>query len=140
MVAIHERLAASLADRYKIERRPDGSLALLGRGGTAIVYLAHDLRHDRPVALKVVHQDLAASVGSERFLREIRVVARLSHPHILPLFDSGEAEGLLYFVMPYVRGESLRQRLEREGRLPVRRRSGSPGRSGWPWIAPTAIA
>ena len=119
MVAIHERLAASLADRYKIERRPDGSLVLLGRGGTATVYLAHDLRHDRPVALKVVHQDLAASVGSERFLREIRVVARLSHPHILPLFDSGEAEGLLYFVMPYVRGESLRQRLEREGRLPV---------------------
>jgi serine/threonine-protein kinase len=83
------------------------------------VYLAHDLRHDRPVALKVVHPELAASVGTERFLREIRVVARLSHPHILPLFDSGEVEGLLYYVMPRVAGESLRQRLDREERLPV---------------------
>jgi serine/threonine-protein kinase len=83
------------------------------------VYLAHDLRHDRPVALKVVHQQLAESVGAERFLREIRFVARLSHPHILPLFDSGEAAGLLYYVMPHVAGESLRHRLEREGRLPV---------------------
>jgi TolB-like protein/Tfp pilus assembly protein PilF/tRNA A-37 threonylcarbamoyl transferase component Bud32 len=116
---MHERLAVALEERYRMERRPDGSLALLGRGGTATVYLAHDLRHDRPVALKVVHPELAASVGTERFLREIRVVARLSHPHILPLFDSGEAEGLLYYVMPYVPGESLRQRLEREGRLPV---------------------
>ena len=116
---MNERLAASLADRYRIERRPDGSLALLGRGGTATVYLAHDLRHDRPVALKVVHPNLVASVGSERFLREIRFVARLSHPHILPLFDSGDADGLLYYVMPYLAGETLRQRLEREGRLPV---------------------
>jgi len=129
MTSIAERLAASLADRYRIERRPDGTLSLLGQGGTATVYLAHDLRHDRPVALKVVHQDLAASVGSERFLREIRFVARLSHPHILPLFDSGEvgdahpagSQGppLLYYVMPYLSGESLRQRLDREGRLPV---------------------
>jgi serine/threonine-protein kinase len=119
MVATHERLAASLADRYRIERQPDGALSLLGRGGTATVYLAQDLRHDRPVALKVVHQDLAASVGAERFLREIRMVARLSHPHILPLFDSGEAAGLLYYGMPFLTGESLRQRLEREGRLPV---------------------
>ena len=118
-VPTHERLAAALQERYRIERRPDGSLALLGRGGTATVYLAQDLRHDRPVALKVVHPELAASVGTERFLREIRFVARLSHPHILPLFDSGEAEGLLYYVMPYVQGESLRHRLEREGRLPV---------------------
>jgi serine/threonine protein kinase/tetratricopeptide (TPR) repeat protein len=118
-VPMHERLAVALQERYRIDRRPDGSLALLGRGGTATVYLAHDLRHDRPVALKVVHSELFASVGTERFLREIRVVARLSHPHILPLFDSGEAEGLLYYVMPYVAGESLRQRLEREGRLPV---------------------
>jgi eukaryotic-like serine/threonine-protein kinase len=118
-VPMHERLAVALQERYRIERQPDGSLALLGRGGTATVYLAHDLRHDRPVALKVVHAELAASVGTERFLREIRVVARLSHPHILPLFDSGEAEGLLYYVMPYVAGESLRQRLEREGRLPL---------------------
>jgi TolB-like protein/tRNA A-37 threonylcarbamoyl transferase component Bud32/Flp pilus assembly protein TadD len=121
---MHERLAASLADRYRIERLPDGSLTLLGRGGTATVYLAHDLRHDRPVALKVVHQELAESVGSERFLREIRIVAKLSHPHILPLFDSGEVrlgdgEGasLLYYVMPYVTGETLRQRLK--GRMPV---------------------
>ena len=118
-VPMHERLAVALQERYRIERRPDGSLALLGRGGTATVYLAHDLRHDRPVALKVVHPELSASVGTERFLREIRFVARLSHPHILPLFDSGESEGLLYYVMPHVSGESLRQRLEREGRLAV---------------------
>jgi TolB-like protein/Flp pilus assembly protein TadD/tRNA A-37 threonylcarbamoyl transferase component Bud32 len=119
MVSMHERLAASLADRYRIERRPDGNLSLLGRGGTATVYLAHDLRHDRPVALKVVHPELAASVGSERFLREIRFIAKLSHPHILPLFDSGEAGGSLYYVMPYLAGASLRQRLEREGQLSV---------------------
>jgi serine/threonine-protein kinase len=118
-VPMHERLAVALQERYRIERLPDGSLALLGRGGTATVFLAHDLRHDRPVALKVVHPELSASVGTERFLREIRTVARLSHPHILPLFDSGEADGLLYYVMPYVPGESLRRRLEREGRLPV---------------------
>jgi serine/threonine protein kinase len=118
-VPMHERLAVALQERYRIERGPDGSLAPLGRGGTATVYLAQDLRHDRPVALKVVHPELAASVGTERFLREIRFVARLSHPHILPLFDSGEAEGLLYYVMPYVSGESLRQRLAREGRLAV---------------------
>ena len=118
-VPMHERLVVALQERYRIERQADGSLALLGRGGTATVYLAHDLRHDRPVALKVVHPDLAATVGTERFLREIRTVARLSHPHILPLFDSGEADGLLYYVMPYMPGESLRRRLEREGRLPV---------------------
>ena len=121
---MHERLAAALADRYRIERQPDGSLSLLGRGGTATVYLAHYLRHDRPVALKVVHQELAESVGSERFLREIRIVAKLSHPHILPLFDSGEVReahpersdgpSLLYYVMPYVTGETLRKRLQRE--------------------------
>ena len=118
-VPMHERLVVALQERYRVERRPDGSLALLGRGGTATVFLAHDIRHDRPVALKVVHPELAASVGTERFLREIRTVARLSHPHILPLFDSGEADGLLYYVMPYVPGGSLRRRLEREGRLPV---------------------
>ena len=118
-VPMHERLALALQERYRVERRPDGSPALLGRGGTATVFLAHDLRHDRPVALKVVHPELAASVGTERFLREIRTVARLSHPHILPLFDSGEADGLLYYVMPHVPGESLRRRLEREGRLTV---------------------
>ncbi|HET6576984.1 MAG TPA: protein kinase [Gemmatimonadales bacterium] len=114
-----ERLAASLADRYRIEREPDGSPVLLGRGGTASVYLAHDIRHDRHVALKVVHPELAAGVEAERFLREIRFVARLSHPHILPLFDSGQADELLYYVMPYLRGESLRRRLQREHRLPL---------------------
>jgi len=119
MLPVHEHLAAALADRYRIERRPDGDLAVLGRGGTATVYLAHDLRHERLVALKVVHPGLAIGVEAERFLREIRFVAKLSHPHILPLFDSGQAEELLYFVMPYVQGESLRRRLQREGPLPV---------------------
>jgi serine/threonine-protein kinase len=117
MISVPDRLAASLADRYRIEREPDGAAALLGRGGTATVYLAHDVRHDRHVALKVVHPELAVSVEAERFLREIRFVARLSHPHILPLFDSGVADGLLYYVMPYLKGESLRRRLQREGRL-----------------------
>src|SRR5690348_4479528 len=91
MPSVPERLAESLADRYRIERTPDGEPVLLGRGGTALVYLALDVRHDRQVALKVVHPELAASVEAERFLREIRLVARLSHPHILPLFDSGQA-------------------------------------------------
>ena len=117
MPSVPERLAASLSDRYRIERGPDGNPVLLGRGGTAAVYLAQDPRHDRQVALKVVHPELAISVEAERFLREIRLVARLSHPHILPLFDSGEADGLLYFVMPYLKGESLRRWLQREGKL-----------------------
>jgi serine/threonine-protein kinase len=117
MPSVPERLAESLADRYRIERRPDGEPVLLGRGGTALVYLALDVRHDRQVALKVVHPELAATVEAERFLREIRLVARLSHPHILPLFDSGQADGLLYYVMPYLTGESLRRRLQRDGRL-----------------------
>src|SRR5690349_4086351 len=103
-------IAAALGDRYAIERE-------LGRGGMATVYLAHDRKHDRPVAVKVLPPALASALGTERFLREIRVVARLQHPHILPLFDSGEAAGLPYFVMPYVEGESLRARLEREGAL-----------------------
>jgi serine/threonine-protein kinase len=117
MLSVPDRLAASLADRYRIERQPDGAPVQLGRGGTATVFLAHDVRHDRHVALKVVHPELAVSVEAERFLREIRFVARLSHPHILPLFDSGQADGLLYYVMPYLTGESLRRRLLREGRL-----------------------
>ncbi|HEY8164364.1 MAG TPA: serine/threonine-protein kinase, partial [Gemmatimonadaceae bacterium] len=107
-----ERLRAALADSYVIDRE-------LGRGGMATVYLAQDCRHDRVVALKVLHPDLAASLGPERFLREIKLAARLNHPHILPLFDSGEAESFLYYVMPYVEGESLRERLEREKQLPV---------------------
>ena len=91
----------------------------LGRGGMATVYLAQDCKHDRVVALKVLHPDLAASLGPDRFLREIKLAARLNHPHILPLHDSGEADGFLYYVMPYVEGESLRERLDRERLLPV---------------------
>ena len=106
------RLTAALADRYGIDRE-------LGRGGMAMVYLARDLRHRRPVALKVLHPELAYAVGGDRFLREIEVAANLTHPHILPLHDSGEADGLLYYVMPYVEGESLRDRLNRETQLPV---------------------
>ena len=105
-------LAAALADRYRIERE-------LGQGGMATVYLAHDLRHDRKVAVKVLRPELAAVIGADRFLAEIRVTANLQHPNLLPLFDSGEAGGFLYYVMPYVEGETLRGRLERERQLPV---------------------
>ena len=105
-------LAAALADRYTIERE-------LGAGGMATVYLAHDLKHDRDIAIKVLHPDLGAALGSERFLTEIRTTARLQHPHILPLLDSGDANGLLYYVMPLVTGETLRARLEREKQLPI---------------------
>src|SRR3990172_3831425 len=104
MSLLLERLRAVLADRYAIQRE-------VGRGGMATVFLARDLKHDRLVALKVLHPELAASLGPERFLREIQVAARLSHPHIVPLHDSGQAEGrgeaspLLYYVMPYVDGE-----------------------------------
>src|SRR5438046_7945412 len=85
----------------------------------ASVYLAHDIRHDRDVAIKVLHPELAAALGGDRFLREIKTTAKLQHPHILPLLDSGEADGLLYYVMPYVSGETLRTRLERERQLPI---------------------
>ena len=107
-----ERLRAALADRYAIERE-------LGSGGMATVYLAQDVKHHRPVAIKVLRSELAAALGPERFLREIEIAARLTHPHILPLYDSGEADGLLYYVMPYVEGETLRDRLEREKQLPL---------------------
>ena len=107
-----ERLRASLADRYRIERE-------LGQGGMATVYLAEDLKHHRKVAIKVLREDLAASMGSARFLREIEIAAQLQHPNILPLLDSGDADGFLYYVMPYVTGQSLRERLAREGELPV---------------------
>ncbi len=107
-----ERLRASLTNAYTIDRE-------LGRGGMATVYLAQDCKHDRVVALKVLHPDLAASLGPDRFLREIKLAARLNHPHILPLHDSGAADGFLYYVMPYVEGESLRERLDRERLLPV---------------------
>ena len=103
---------SSLTDRYRIERE-------LGRGGMATVYLAHDLRHDRPVALKLLHPELAATLGPERFLQEIRTAAKLQHPHILPLFDSGEADGQLWYTMPYVEGETLRARIQREKQLPL---------------------
>ena len=106
------RLTASLADRYRIERE-------LGQGGMATVYLGHDLKHDRDVAIKVLHPDLGAALGGERFLSEIRTTARLQHPHILPLLDSGAADSFLYYVMPYVAGETLRSRLERERQLPL---------------------
>jgi formylglycine-generating enzyme required for sulfatase activity/tRNA A-37 threonylcarbamoyl transferase component Bud32/pimeloyl-ACP methyl ester carboxylesterase len=105
-------LNAALEGRYRIERE-------IGEGGMATVYLAEDVRHHRPVAIKVLKPELAAAVGAERFLAEIETTANLRHPHILPLFDSGEADGLLFFVMPFVEGESLRDRLDREGRLPV---------------------
>jgi tetratricopeptide (TPR) repeat protein len=107
-----DRLTVALAERYAIERE-------LGSGGMATVYLAQDLKHDRQVALKVLKPELAHAVGADRFLREIRITAGLNHPHILPLLDSGEADGFLYFVMPYVAGESLRARLDREGPLPI---------------------
>ncbi len=112
MTAPLPQLAEALRDRYALERE-------LGRGGMAVVYLARDIKHDRPVAVKVLHPELAAALGPERFLNEIRLTARLQHPHILPLFDSGETAGLLYYVMPYVDGESLRQRLQRDKQLSV---------------------
>ena len=101
-----------LADRYKVER-------VIGEGGMATVYLADDLKHKRKVALKVMRPELAATVGADRFLREVEIAANLSHPHILPMYDSGEADGILYYVMPWVEGESLSARLKREGELPA---------------------
>ena len=112
MSDVMSRLASALENRYRVGRE-------IGVGGMATVYLAHDLRHERDVAIKVLHPDLAAALGAERFLAEIKTTAKLQHPHILPLLDSGEAGGLLYYVMPYVAGESLRTRLERETQLAV---------------------
>jgi serine/threonine-protein kinase len=105
-------LRGALDGRYRVERE-------LGAGGMATVYLAHDIRHDRDVAIKVLHPDLGATLGGDRFLSEIRTTAKLQHPHILPLLDSGAADGLLYYVMPFVTGETLRARLEREGQLRI---------------------
>ncbi len=107
-----DRLKTALSDRYAIDEE-------IGSGGMATVYLAKDLKHDRDVAVKVLRPELAAALGPERFLREIKIAARLHHPHILALHDSGEADGFLYYVMPYVEGESLRDRLHREKQLPV---------------------
>src|ERR1051325_5555192 len=107
-----EQLRSALSDRYRIESE-------IGRGGMAIVYRAEDVKHGRTVAIKVLSPDLSATIGAERFEREIRIAARLQHPHILPVHDSGEAGGLLYYVMPFVVGESLRDRLGREQQLPI---------------------
>jgi Tol biopolymer transport system component len=107
-----DRLNAALVGRYRVERE-------LGEGGMATVYLADDLRHERKVALKVLKPELAAVVGAERFLTEIKTTANLQHPHILPLFDSGEADGFLFYVMPYIEGETLRERIDRDKQLPV---------------------
>ncbi|MDH5316065.1 MAG: serine/threonine protein kinase, partial [Gemmatimonadota bacterium] len=112
MPPIPEGLVAALADRYRLTRE-------LGAGGMATVYLAEDLKHSRQVAVKVLRPDLAAALGADRFVREVGIAARLSHPHIVGLLDSGEAAGFLYYVMPYVEGTSLRQKLQGEGELPV---------------------
>src|SRR5207253_10734042 len=106
-----DRLRAALADRYALDRE-------LGRGGMATVYLARDLKHGRAVAIKVLRPEIAAALGPERFLREIELAARLTHPHILALHDSGQAGGSLYYVMRYMEGESVRDRLDRGGPLP----------------------
>ena len=112
MTGLLDRLAPALAAHYRIERE-------LGTGGMATVYLAHDLKHDRKVALKVLKPELAAVLGAERFVVEIKTTAGLQHPHILPLFDSGTAEGFLYYVMPYIEGETLRNKLDRETQLGI---------------------
>ena len=107
-----KELKAALKGTYEIERE-------LGHGGMATVYLANDVKHQREVAVKVLRPDLAAALGPDRFLREIRIAANLTHPHILPLHDSGEAEGFLYYVMPFIEGQTLRDRIDKEGELPV---------------------
>jgi serine/threonine-protein kinase len=112
MTDLQERLESGLVSRYALERE-------LGQGGMAIVFLARDLRHDRKVALKVLRPEIAAQIGAERFLREIKLAAGLTHPHILPVYDSGDASGLLFYVMPNMEGRSLRERLERERQLPL---------------------
>src|SRR5260370_5966631 len=110
MEPVRDALSVALGDRYTIERE-------LGRGGMATVFGAEALRHSRQVAIKVLRPDVAAAIGAERFLREIAIAARLTHPHVLSLIDSGQADGSLYYVMPYVRGETLRERLVREQRF-----------------------
>src|ERR1700675_4785539 len=112
MTVALSRLTAALADRYRIERE-------LGQGGMATVYLAQDLKHDRKVAIKVLRPELAAVIGADRFLSEIKTTANLQHPHILPLFDSGAADSFLFYVMPFIEGESLRDRLNREKQIPI---------------------
>src|SRR5215510_4395787 len=111
-MSVNPALSTALADRYKIERQ-------LGQGGMATVYLADDLRHDRKVAIKVLKPELAAVLGAERFVVEIKTTASLQHPHILPLFDSGTADGFLFYVMPYIQGETIRDKLNRETQFGV---------------------
>ncbi len=112
MTGVPGRLASALADRYTLERE-------LGAGGMATVYLAEDLKHYRKVAVKVLRPELAAVIGADRFLTEIKTTANLQHPHILALFDSGTVDGTVFYVMPYVQGESLRDRISREKQLPI---------------------
>ncbi|HTL91350.1 MAG TPA: serine/threonine-protein kinase, partial [Steroidobacteraceae bacterium] len=112
MTDVLDRLTTALGERYVIDRQ-------IGEGGMATVYRAKDIKHERTVAIKVLRQELSVSLGADRFLREIRVAANLQHPNILGLYDSGEAEGLLFYVMPFVEGESLRDRLNREQQLPI---------------------
>ena len=107
-----DRLSTALADRYRLERE-------LGQGGMATVYLAEDLKLDRKVAIKVLKPELAAVLGADRFVQEIKTTAQLQHPHILPLFDSGSVDGFLYYVMPYIEGETLRNKLDREKQLGI---------------------
>src|SRR4051812_31010516 len=107
-----ETLKAALLDRYDVERP-------IGRGGMATVYLARDRRHDRRVAIKVMSPELAATIGADRFGREVKIAAKLSHPNVLGVFDSGEAQGLLFYVMPFVEGETLRDKLTRERQLSI---------------------
>ena len=117
-----DRIAAitrALGEQYRLGVGPEGGVAVLGRGGMATVYLGEDARHDRWVAVKVMHPEIVASIGSQRFLREIRIAAQLHHPHILGLIDSGESGGVLWYVMPFVSGESLRSRIEARGAMPV---------------------
>ncbi len=112
MPEITSRLSTALTNRYQIERH-------LGEGGMATVYLAEDLKHKRKVAVKVLRPELAAVLGAERFVQEITTTANLQHPHILPLFDSGEADSFLYYVMPFIDGETLREKLKRETQLGI---------------------
>ena len=127
-----DRLNTALAGRYRLERH-------LGEGGMASVYLAEDLKHDRKVALKLLKPELAAVLGAERFVQEIKTTAALQHPHILPLFDSGTADGFLFYVMPYVEGETLRDKLEsRDAARRGRSRTDRPAK--WPTRSTTRIA
>jgi serine/threonine protein kinase len=139
MSDIAERISAALAGHYAVERE-------LGHGGMATVHLARDTRHGRMVAIKVLRPELAQAVGGARFLREINIAAQLQSPHILPLLDSGEADGLLYYVMPYIEGDSLRGVLAKQGALHPRRRfdccamwwTGSPTRIARVWCIATS--